>query len=183
MTFDAVDAAGGPSAYQASLLGWLGDRDPAESQAGTAAALRRLAAEAGPHLRRRPAEGEWSVLEVIGHLADTELVMGGRYRWIVAHDRPPLMPYDQELWAARLRYNEADPEDVLASFEAMRAANLALWHRMPVTDRARTGLHAERGPESWEMTFRMTAGHDLLHLDQVLQTLAAVRGIAATEVR
>ena len=30
-------------------------------------------------------------------------------------------------------------------------------------DRARFGLHRERGPESYELTFKLTAGHDLVH--------------------
>jgi hypothetical protein len=36
-------------------------------------------------------------------------------------------------------------------------------------------MHAERGPESYELTFKMMAGHDLLHLDQARQTIDAVK--------
>ncbi len=178
MTIDATDAAGGPSAYQAELLGWLGGRNPADVQAATPAALRQLVADAGPHLRTRPAAGEWSVLELAGHIVDAELVVGGRYRWILAHDRPAIMPYDQDLWASALRHNDADPDELLAPFEAMRSANLRLWARSTAVERARIGMHQERGPESLDLTFRLLAGHDLFHLDQVRQTLAAVRARA-----
>ena len=170
-----VDPVAQPSAYQALLLDLLGDRDPADVQAATPAEVRSLVAEAGAHLRERPAAGEWSVLELIGHIADAELVVGGRYRWIIAEDRPEIFPYDQDLWAARLRHNEADPAELIAPFEAMRTANLALWRRIPVEERARDGIHRERGPESYELTFKLLAGHDLFHVDQARQTLETVR--------
>ena len=179
MTTDMIDPVAQPSAYQAQLLGLLGDRDPAEVQARTPSEIRRLVAEAGAHLRERPAAGEWSALELVGHIVDAELVVGGRYRWILAHDRPAIMPYDQDLWVTRLRHNEADPDDLVAQFEAMRAANLALWRRMPVEERARYGIHEERGPESYDLTFRLLAGHDLFHVHQARQTLEAVRGASA----
>lgn len=173
-----VDPVPQPSTYRAGLLGLLGERDPAEVQAETPAALRRLVAEAGTRLRERPEPDEWSVLEVAGHIVDAELVIGGRYRWIVAHDRPDILPFDQDLWVTGLRHNEADPEELIAPFEALRMANLALWRRLPVQERTRHGIHRERGPESYEMTFRLLAGHDLFHLDQARQTLDTVSGRA-----
>ena len=63
-------------------------------------------------------------------------------------------------------------------FDALRAANLDLWRRTPVEDRARFGIHSERGPESYELTFRLAAGHDRFHLDQARRSLAAVREAA-----
>jgi hypothetical protein len=183
MSTDFVDPVAQPSAYRTLLLDLLGDRDPAEVQASTPAEVRRLVAEAGPYLRDRPAPGEWSVLELVGHMVDGELVVGTRYRFILAHDEPAIVPYDQDLWATRLRHNEADPEDLIAPFEAMRKANLALWQRMPIEERSRVGIHQERGPESYDLTFRLLAGHDLFHLDQAWQTLATVReSNAATTV-
>jgi hypothetical protein len=35
-------------------------------------------------------------------------------------------------------------------------------------------VHAERGPESYELTFRLIAGHDRFHLAQARRALAAV---------
>jgi hypothetical protein len=165
-----------PSAYQSLLLGLLGADDPAEAQRGTADVLRDLVRDAGPLLRARPAPGEWSVLELIGHLLDGELMAAGRYRWILAHDTPPIMPYDQDLFATRLRHNEADPEELIRPFEALADASLALWARIPEHERARYGVHQERGPESYDLTFRLMAGHNRLHIAQARDTLAALRG-------
>jgi DinB family protein len=167
----APDPIGDPAGYQRFLLSLLGDDDPVEVQSETPNELRALVAEAGDLMRSRPEPREWSVLECAGHIVDAEVVSSGRYRWILAHDEPPLIGYDQDLWAERLRHNEDDPEELLALFEALRIANLALWARSSETDRARVGLHQERGLESYELTFRLIAGHDRNHLGQARQAL------------
>ncbi len=170
-----VDPVAEPAAYQQLILSLLGDDDPAAVQSRTPGELRRAVSDAGAALRTRPAENEWSVLELAGHLSDSEIVAAARYRWMLAHDRPELLPYDQDLWASRLRYNQADPEELLSLFAAVRQANLGLWHRTPPTERQRLGMHAERGAESYELVFRLIAGHDRFHLDQIRKTLKAVR--------
>ena len=166
------------AAYQRLLLDFLGADDPAEVQATTTAAYRSVVEDAGPLLRVRPAPREWSVLELVGHGTDAELVISGRYRWILAHDTPGIPGYDQDLWVDRLRHNDDDPERLLATFATLRDANLELWRRTPVADRARYGVHSERGPESYELTFRLAAGHDRFHVQQARRTLDAVRAAA-----
>jgi hypothetical protein len=170
-----IDPVANPTEYQALLLRFLGDQDPAEVQARTPDVVSGLVEEAGDLLRTRPAEKEWSVLELLGHLHDAELVVGGRYRWIIAHDEPPLAPYDQDLWVDRLHHNEGDPDQLLSGWRALRRANLDLWARSSPEERARVGMHAERGPESFDLTFRLLSGHDLFHLEQMTQTLATLR--------
>ena len=172
MTIDPV-AQG--SAYQQLVLSLLGADDPADVARATPAAWRALIDDAGADLRTRPAPAEWSVLELLGHAADAELVVSARLRWIIAEDEPPLLPYDQDLWAQRLHHDEADSDLLVAMVTALRGANLALWHRSTPADRARIGLHAERGPESFELTFRLLAGHDRFHLQQARHTLEQVR--------
>jgi hypothetical protein len=170
-----VDPVAAPSAYQSMLLAELGPDDPAQAQAQTPARLRTQLADAGSDLRQRPEPREWSVLELIGHIVDAEIVSTGRYRWILVHDNADIVPYDQDLWAERLHHNEQDPADMLALFDALRYANLQLWARTPASGRARIGLHRERGPESYDLTFRMIAGHDRIHINQARETLASIR--------
>jgi hypothetical protein len=170
-----IDPVGTPEAYRASLLAALGDDDPAAVQARTADALRTLVTDAGDSLRVRPEPGEWSVLECIGHIADAELVVATRERWILAEDLPEIVGYDQGLWVDRLEHNADDPALLIALLEALRRSNLDLWARRPPADRERVGRHRERGDESYGLTFRLAAGHDLLHLDQARRALVAVQ--------
>jgi DinB superfamily len=163
------------AAYQRHLLDALGDDDPAAVQAETPAVIRDLLADAGDDLRTIPSPGEWSVLECVAHVVDAELVVSGRYRWILAQDEPELLGYDQDLWVTGLHHREDDPAILIGLFDGLRAANLDLWRRTPMEDRARIGLHRERGPESYDLTFRLAAGHDRIHLGQARATLIAVR--------
>jgi hypothetical protein len=165
-----------PSGYVAHVLGLLGEDDPAEVQAGTAEAWRGLLDDAGDRVAQRPEPREWSVLECLGHAVDAELVSACRYRWIIAHDEPPLIGYDQALWVDRLRHGEDGPVELLALFDVLRAANLSLWKRTSLQERARVGVHAERGRESLDLVFRLIAGHDRFHLAQAERALDSVRG-------
>ena len=172
----APDPVSQPSEYRDMLLGLLGDDDPASVQRATISELRRLVFGdwLALELRTRPAEGEWSMIQLLGHFVDAELVSAARYRWIVAHDTPALAPYDQDLWVDRLRHQSAGPAELLDLFSALRRANLAMWERIHEEERSRYGMHEERGAESYEVTFRMLAGHDRFHLDQARRTVDAV---------
>jgi hypothetical protein len=168
------DPIGDPKGYQTYLLGLLGDDDPAAVQARTPAALRQLAAEAGPHLSLRPEPEEWSALECMAHITDAEVVMSARYRFVLAQDEPPLVGYDQDLWVGRLHAHDDDLDAVLDLFDALRLANVTLWQRTRGEQRQRVGMHAERGPESYDLAFRMIAGHDRFHMAQARRSLEAV---------
>lgn len=178
------DPVDDPQGYQRHLLGLLGEDDPAVVQHATPGAWRTMVDLAGPHLHDAPAEGEWSVFECLAHAVDAEIVMSARYRWILAHDEPPLLGYDQDLWVERLHARTGtgagaaseSAEDLLALLDALRLANLALWRRSSEEERARVGLHDERGLESYELSFRMIAGHDRFHLRQAREALAVVTG-------
>ena len=171
----SADALAAGRAYQTQLLALLGQDDPADVQEQTETALRSVLKGAASDLRKRPAPAEWSVLELLGHLVDAETVMSGRFRWTVSQDEPPLLGYDQDLWVARLGHNDDRPDELLAVFAALRAANLRLWRRSSADDRQRVAMHAERGPESYDLMFRMLAGHDRFHLNQMRETLRQVR--------
>jgi DinB superfamily len=175
MSDTAIDPVRSPEAYRRQLLDLLGEDDPAMVQAATVARLRELVGEAGDDLRTRPEPREWSVLECIGHLVDSELTTAARVRWIVAEDKPDIVPYDQDLWVDRLRHAEDDPDDLISLFDALRSANLRLWSSRPLTDRDRVGIHRERGPESYGLIVRLAAGHDRFHIAQAERALAAVR--------
>jgi hypothetical protein len=176
--------AAAAEAYRRQLLDLLGEDDPAVAQSATVGRLRDLVALAGNDLRTRPAPGEWSVVECLGHLVDSELTTAARVRWIIAEDEPDIVAYDQALWVDRLRHGEDDPDDLIGLFDALRTANLRLWSERPIADRGRLGMHRERGRESYEMIVRLAAGHDRLHVAQAERALASVRaGGARAEAR
>jgi hypothetical protein len=126
------------------------------------------------HLYRREAPDRWSVAHVFQHLADSELVGAYRFRMILAHDRPEIQAYDQDLWSERLHYDLADPAESLDDFTAIRNANVRLFERSTPSERERVGIHAERGEESLGFLQRIYAGHDIVHLRQLDRIRQAV---------
>lgn len=155
-------------AYTAAVLGLLGDHDPLAVLEELPAALdRRLAGLDDDALRRPEAPGRWSLLEVVHHLADSELVWAYRMRCVLADDGAPLTGYDQDRWAVALRYRQAALDDVLALLRALRRANLALLRSLDDAQWQRAGLHSERGRETLADMLRLYAGHDLVHLRQI----------------
>ena len=156
------------SQYAAAVLALVGDRQPIDVLRETPGAAARAVATLTPQKLRTPeAPGKWSIAHVLRHLADTDVVWGWRMRLILAQDRPVITGFDQDLWAERLDYANADPSESLETFAVLRRDNLRLIERATTEDLARVGVHAERGEESAGYLVRLYAGHDLLHLNQI----------------
>jgi hypothetical protein len=163
------------AAYVAGLLRLLGDNDPVIILSQTPAALQRFLETVPAQIVASPEDpGKWSIREVVQHLADSELVGGFRLRMVMAHDRPPLLGYDQDLWASRLRYRDVEVADALEQFTTLRRVNVRIWQDLGPTDLIRVGLHGERGEESLEHMRRLYAGHDVLHLEQLKRIRASL---------
>lgn len=167
-------AAASAPLYVQALLAVLRDRDPLAVMAelpGWIATWVAPLAEA--ELRRPEAPGKWSVIAVVKHLADSELINGYRIRSILDEDDPPIRSYDQDSWSRTFRYAEVDRAITLAQLDALRAANLALYRTLGPEDLAREGLHTERGPEKVGHLIRLLAAHDLVHRRQIERILGA----------
>jgi len=167
-----VDA---PGEYAQGLLDRLGERDPLAVMEASIADLNALFDGLDDATIRRPeAPGKWSMIEVAHHLADSDMVAGVRVRMIVAQDRPPIVAYDQELWAGKLHYRDAALADVLSQFGVLRAANIRLARKLTAEELKRVGIHSERGAESAGYLLRLVAGHDIVHLNQLARIRRAV---------
>jgi len=163
-----------PQAYREKIFRLLGERDPLEVMAQTAARLDDIVRKHSPEsLRTRPFEGKWSPNEVIGHLVDSEWVYGYRLRLILSEENPTILGTSQDSWVSRQRYNEREPSELVGIFRTLREINLAVWRRTSPADLERTGQHNERGPESLGVMLRLLAGHDLSHLDQIARYIEA----------
>ena len=181
MTFanPAGAAAAAAATYVRALLDLLGDQDPLAIAAQQLPWLERRTAELDDATLRRPeAPGKWSAIEVIQHLADTEVVYAWRTRQILTVDRPEIQGYDQDAWARTLGYAAMPLDLALGQLRGVRAANLRLWRALTPAERARVGLHSERGPESLDLLIRMMGAHDLVHRRQIDRVLTAAEAPA-----
>lgn len=146
----------------------LGGDDALCSMAEAPDRLRRLVRGlTEKQLATKPAPGKWSIKEIVAHLADSEVVLGSRYRFIAAMDRPPLPGFDQDAFVANLGVGKAATADLLDDFAMARAVNIGLLERVGESAWSRVGVHAERGEESLGDLVTMYAGHDRIHLSQI----------------
>src|SRR6266550_7249355 len=67
-------------------------------------------------LRYKPFPERWCVLEILGHLADIEIVYGYRLRQMLADTKPVIAPMDQDAWARILGYLDASPPELVALY-------------------------------------------------------------------
>jgi hypothetical protein len=164
------------AAYVRALLDLLGSRDPLEVMTELLTWLDvRLRGIAEPLLRRAEAPGKWSVIQVIQHLADSELVAGYRIRMMLSQDRPLLPGYDQDRWAGEFQYDQVPLTVALNQLRGLRAANLLLWKRLTPQQLERVGIHSERGPESVRHLLQLMGAHDLVHRRQIDRILSSPR--------
>jgi hypothetical protein len=155
-----------------ALLDLLGDRPPLEVLAETPGRLEAVLAGVPPgELARPEAPDRWSAAMVVAHLADTELVIGVRGRFIVGDPGSPLVGFDQDAWAREFRYEAIDIAESMTLFRTVRAANLRFWRGHTPEQWQRTGHHTERGPTSADLNLRISAGHDLVHRRQIARIL------------
>jgi DinB superfamily len=165
------DASLEPAAYVRALVATLGDREPLEVLRQTPAAVRAMCAGLSDAQWRTPmADGEWTALQVAGHLLDVEVVYGFRWRQILTQDRPSYPGYDEKRWSLLPR---PAPAQALAALEGLRAVNLAVLEGVDADAAGRSGVHSEQGEERFDLTVRKVAGHDLAHLNQLARTVAA----------
>jgi DinB family protein len=162
------DSAEDRAQYAPAILGLLGAQDPMiVLRATPAAAARAVTGLTAAQVQTPECPGKWSIAQVLRHLADSEVVWGWRMRLILAQDRPSITGYDQDRWAERLHYADADPADSLDTLRVLRRDDLRLIERATPGDLQRVGVHSERGEESAGYMVRLYAGHDLLHLRQI----------------
>lgn len=163
--------------YIHRMTGFVEGKQPMTVQASTAETLVRLIAGVPTAaLRIRPAADKWSPAEIIAHLADAEIVTAFRLRWVLGAPGSPIAAYDQDTWATSGHYQTRDPGQFLEQFRSVRQANLALLESLTLEQWTQYGMHSERGQETIDQIVRMTAGHDLNHLQQIEQLLSERAG-------
>jgi len=151
---------------------------PEQAAALLQAALTLLQAQAAAMLAAlltwRPAPGEWCVLEVIGHLIETEeRSFGGRIRTILAEERPRFSGWDPDAVALARADDERDPADLLAEFTSRREENIALVETFTTADLARGGDHPAVGFLTTNDLLHEWIHHDANHIRQILANVQA----------
>ena len=139
-----------------------------------ATAIRAEADALGDTLCRwRPADGEWCVNEVLGHLIEAERRgFNGRIRAMLAEDEPTLQSWDQEAVARERRDHQRDEQDLLAEFETIRQDSVGLVESLRPDQLERAGHHPLVGVTIQDL-LNEWLHHDRNHVKQMFSNVQA----------
>jgi len=94
-------------------------------------------------LRYKPSPDKWCILEILGHLADMEVLYAYRLRQMLADKDPVIAPIDQDDWARNPGYLESSAPESVALYGLNRHANLRLLRRLKAEDLRKSARHPE----------------------------------------
>jgi hypothetical protein len=129
------------------------------------AALAEVPQEA---MKFKPAPTEWSVYEIVIHIADSESNAALRTRKLIVEPGGTLMGYDQDAWANTLHYHEANLEDALDTTRLVHKTTYELLKRQPDEVFAHSIVHPEyEAPYTFEQWVNIYSAHIPGHIEQI----------------
>lgn len=122
--------------------------------------------------RWKPADGAWSILEIMAHLLDEETRdFRPRLQSTLQDPARPWPPTDPEGWAIIERYNERDLAEVTRQWTAERRASVAWLRTLGDVLWTNAYPHPQAGPLRAGDLLTSWAAHDALHLRQLAKRL------------
>lgn len=121
-------------------------------------------------MRWKPAPERWSMLEVVNHLADEE-VLDFRTR-VERTLRDPAEPWpaiDPQSWVIERKYNAREPGESLERFLAERKQSVEWLRSLKTAAWSNVHVHPKLGPMSARMLLANWIAHDLLHARQLMR--------------
>ena len=117
----------------------------------------------------KPEPGEWSIREVIIHLADSETNAALRARMLIVEPGGTVMGYDQNAWANTLNYQEHDLEDALEVVRLARKTTHQLLKKQPDDIFEHIVMHPEyKEPYTFENWLNIYSAHIPGHIEQIM---------------
>ena len=114
----------------------------------------------------RPAPGEWSIKEVVGHLCDTERILAYRAVCIARGDQTPLAGFEPDDYVNGTDFNVPSLPDLVEEFELQRRANVLCFRSFTTEEAARRGT-ASGNPFSARALLYLLGGHVIHHMDSL----------------
>ncbi len=137
------------------------------------AAVESLSAE---QLKTRVSPGKWSVLEVVCHIADSEIIYAERIRRVLAEHEPTLFNLEPDDFEQALLYTARDSSEELALITAIRGQTARILRSIPVDAWQRRGIHSTDGPLSLRQLIERVAKHVPHHIAFIKEKRAALAG-------
>jgi uncharacterized damage-inducible protein DinB len=115
----------------------------------------------------KPEEDQWSVHDILIHLADSEANGYVRYRKAIAESGSSVIAYDQMAWATSLSYRTQNANDALELFRWLRATSYSIFRTLPESIWQNTVNHPEHGTMTLEQMIDLYVVHVEKHIGQM----------------
>ncbi|MGE5620689.1 MAG: YfiT family bacillithiol transferase [Sphingomonadaceae bacterium] len=112
-------------------------------------------------------EGEWSVRQVVHHLADAHMNAFARTKLVITEAKPILKPYDQEKWAELPDSTGVPIELSLSILRGLHRRWAVLLQGLPEEAWRRQGVHLQNGLQALEDMLAIYVRHGDAHLEQI----------------
>ena len=117
----------------------------------------------------KPELSEWSIHEVIIHLADSESNAALRARKLIVEPGDTVMGYDQDQWTTVLEYHDQDLEDALEVVRLARKTTYHLLKKQPDVVFEHIVMHPEyKEPYTFENWLNIYSAHIPGHIEQIM---------------
>lgn len=114
----------------------------------------------------RYAEGKWTIKEVLGHICDTERILGYRALCIARGEQIALPGYDENSYVANGQFDKRSLYDLAHEFSIVRESNIALFKNFDETILNKMGT-ANNNKMSVRAILFMIAGHEKHHINVI----------------
>jgi uncharacterized damage-inducible protein DinB len=119
-------------------------------------------------LRYKPAPKKWSIWQILGHLADVEILYAHRFRQMLGDKKPVIAPTQVDEWADHLGYEDENPAELVAAYGLNRHRTLQLLRRLKPGDLEKSAYHPElQRPVTVAEYVEKIATHGANHLAQI----------------
>ncbi|MEM7347396.1 MAG: DinB family protein [Chloroflexota bacterium] len=111
-------------------------------------------------------EGEWTIKEILIHVADTERIFGYRALRFARNDPTELAGFDMDAYVPNSSANTRSLESIMKEYRSVRQATLALFKNLEESAFTNVGM-ANGYPVTVRSLAYQIAGHELHHRDSI----------------
>lgn len=120
----------------------------------------------------KPSPTDWSVHEVIVHMADSESMAALRARKLIVEPGSTLMGYEEAKWADALRYGKQSMDDALQIIKLARSTTYNLLKSLPDEAFTHSVKHPEyQEPYTFEQWLNIYSKHIPDHIEQIRKNI------------
>jgi hypothetical protein len=116
----------------------------------------------------KPSPADWSVHEIIVHMADSESMAALRVRKLIVEPGSTLMAYEEAKWATALKYEKQDTDDALQIIKLARLTTYNLLKSLPDEIFKNSVHHPEhKDPYTFDQWLNIYSKHIPDHIEQM----------------